>query len=144
MILYDYLDGRGVNVIKEWTITLGTRDRSKLNNRLDRLGDVKDPIGELPGLLFGPNIDGQKEIWKLRMGGSGSGNALRPLLCRGPFNKNVEITLLAGAVEKDGVLEPHGVAAISEQRRQDVAKDPKRRRTHERVIDARRDPKTGE
>jgi hypothetical protein len=144
MIVYDYLDGRGVNLIKEWTMTLGTRDRARLNNKLDRLGDVKDALQELPGLLFGPGIDGHREIWKLRIGGSGSGNALRPLLCKGPFNKRTEITLLAGAVEKDGTLEPHGVAATAEQRRQDILNNAGRRRTHERVINERRGTKAGD
>lgn len=133
MILYDYLDVRGDNVIKNWTTDLGIRDRAKLNNKLDRLENVSDPIRELPGLLFGPGIDGEQEIWKLKMGSSGSENALRPLLCKGPFDKGIEITLLSGAVEKDGVLKPNGVAATAEQRRQDVLRNPKQRRPHERV-----------
>lgn len=143
MFVYDYVDGRGADVMEEWAATLSTRDRAKLNNRIDRILDVKDPVQELPGLLFGPGIDGQKEIWKLRIGGSGSGNALRPLLCKGPFNKKTEMTLLAGAVEKDGVLEPHGIAATAEQRRQDTLKNDARRRLNERVNE-RRESKAGD
>src|SRR5712692_5928531 len=99
MKLYDYVDARGKNVILEWTRTLGPKEWAKIRNKLERLEEVDDP-SILPGLIKGP-IQGEKEIFKLQIGGSGSGRALRPMICRGPYKKNEELTLLAGAEERD-------------------------------------------
>jgi hypothetical protein len=133
MILYDYVDAREVNVMKQWAQGLQARDQGKLNNRLGMLEKVSDPITQLPGLLAGPGIDGESEIYKVQVGASGSEHALRPLACRGPFNKNLEITLLAGATERDGRLVPLNVAATAERCRQSVIADKRRRCAHERV-----------
>lgn len=133
MKLYNYLDARGVNVIKEWTLALGKRDLAALNSKLDVLARVVDPLRELPGLLFGPGIGGHQEIWKLKIGGSGSGNALRPLVCKGPSNKATEITLLAGATERDGDLRPEGIADTAEKHRKSIVNDKTRRCEHEPV-----------
>ena len=132
-MLYNYLDARGVNVIKQWASALGQRDLAALNSKLDTLAAVTDPLRELPGLLFGPGIGGHQEIWKLRIGGSGSGNALRPLLCKGPSDKAREITLLAGATERDGDLRPEGIADTADRRRKEIMNDKTRRCDHEPV-----------
>lgn len=122
-------------MIHQWVdeIRLSKRERSKLEQRFDRFGQITDPGRQLPGLLIGPGIDDEKEIYKLQVGRSGSENALRPLACRGPFDKNQEVTLLAGAVERDGALKPNGVAATAERHRQVVRGDRERRRPHESV-----------
>lgn len=136
MILYDYLDARGVNVIKEWLGDLPKKERGKLQQRFDRIEKVADPVRELPrlpGLLVGPGIDGEKEIYKFQVGKSKAEYALRPLACRGPFDKNTEVTLLAGAVEKNFDLKPDGIAATAERHRQAILADRKRRRLHEPV-----------
>lgn len=129
MRLYDYVDARGRNIIREWTDGLQARDRAKLRNKLKMLEKVADPA-LLPQLLAGPRIQGEPEIYKLQVGRSGSENALRPMLCRGPFDKNEELTLLVGATERDGKL-PKGVAKVAEQNRRDILADPNRRRPHE-------------
>jgi hypothetical protein len=131
--LYNYLDRRAINVVKEWTADFGKRDLAALNEKLDALQKVTDPLRELPGLIFGPGIGGHQEIWKLKIGGSGSGNALRPLLCKGPVDKGGELTLLAGATERDGNLKPEGIEDIAEKHRKDIVNDNTRRCDHEPI-----------
>ena len=130
MRLYDYVDTRGINQIAKWTKKLPLRDRAKLNNKLQLLEQAGPDL--LPGLLAGPNIQGQRHIYKLKIGSSGSGRALRPLLCRGPIDKEEELTLLIGAEERDGKLPKH-VAKAAEDRRQEILAKPERRRPHDWV-----------
>lgn len=64
MRLYDYVDARGKNIIREWSEQLQPRDRAKLRNKLKMLEQVTDPA-MLPRLLAGPGIEGEQEIYKL-------------------------------------------------------------------------------
>jgi hypothetical protein len=131
MRLYDYVDARGVNRIGVWTRTLPLRERAKLNNKLSLLEQAGPDL--LPGLLAGPNIQGQRHIYKLKIGSSGSGRALRPLACRGPIDNEEELTLLVGAEEHDGKL-PKNAARAAEERRQEILANPTQRRcSHEWV-----------
>lgn len=52
------------------------------------------------------------------------------MVCRGPFDKNAELTLLIGAIEKDRKL-PNGVAKAAERNRRAIVADAARRRPHE-------------
>lgn len=128
--IFDYVDRRGVNQIVTWSRELPKQDLARLNNKL-RLLERAEPES-LPKLLDGPGIQGEQEIFKLHLGGSGKGRAFRPLLCRGPGNKNDELTLLVGTEERDSKL-PRGIARIAEERRQEIIKDPRRRCRHEWV-----------
>jgi hypothetical protein len=135
--LYDYVDARGVNQIAAWTRSLEATERAKLAAKLLIL--EKLPVESLPQYLKGPRIQGEKEIYKLQIGASGSRLALRPLACRGPFDKDTEITLLVGAVERDNQLAA-GAGALAERRRKEIIADPKRRTTHERIERTDRQP----
>lgn len=137
MILYDHVDARGANTIKEWTLTFGPREWAAIRNKLAMLQRVDDP-SHLPGLWKGPGIQGQQEISKLWIGASGKGRALRPMVCRGPIDKKVEVTLLHGAEEKGGHL-PAGVAKKAEEHRRHIIADQKRRTPHEPVTGRRPD-----
>ena len=57
---------------------------------------------------------------------------LRPLLCRGPIDPEIEYTLLLGAIERGGKL-PTGAPQQAEDNRLTVVNDPSRRTSHERI-----------
>lgn len=123
--LFDYVNGRGENLILEWTKDLQKTDRAKLNAKLDALEALGDDL--LPEVLTGTGTAG---IFKLRVKGNVQ---LRPMLCRGPINVGEEYTLLIGAKEVGGKLTPRDADAIAGQRRDEVRGDPARRKSHERI-----------
>ena len=123
--LFDYLTDKGINDFKTWTEKLQKTQRAKLNVRLDML-EHKGP--ELfPQILTGTNTAG---IQKLRVPGK---IQLRPMLCKGPINVKTEFTLLIGAIEKQGKLQPKKADQIADDRKKDVSKDNTRRIKHERI-----------
>ena len=127
MILYDYVGRRGAATakktndeevkgeIRRWQDGLPTPQRAQLDEKLFTLEGTSD-LSLLPGLIAGP-IKHRPHIYKLRVGGK---VRLRPLLCRGPFDPDVELTFLASATERDNVLEPPGALDIAERRRTEV------------------------
>jgi hypothetical protein len=124
--LYDYVDDSGVNDFKAWSSRQEKKDLARLNSKLDML---RTEPSLPPQLLAGP-LDGVP-IYKLRINGR---VALRPMLCKGPVEKDEEFTLLFGAVEKDRKLVPGNAVSRAEDRRQKVIKNPRQRRCpHERV-----------
>ena len=70
-----------------------------------------------------------KGIWKLKIKGGGPVRQHRFMLCRGPVDKNSEVTLLVPAFEKDGKLEPADALEQALQRGEEVASNPHERRT---------------
>ena len=120
--LYDYVNNRGRNDFESWTKSLEKRDRARLSAKLRMLETAGPDLP--PQLLAGP-IKGH--IYKLRINGQ---VALRPLLCKGPINKDKEFTLLMGAIEKDQKLEPRDAPNEAEIRRQKIINDPMWRCDH--------------
>lgn len=126
MIIYDYLGRRGAAVakkirgeakgeIRKWRDGLPIPQRGQLDEKLNTLADTSD-LTLLPGLIAGP-IKYCPHIYKLQVGGK---VRLRPLLCRGPFNAEEELTLLVPATERDHVLDPPGVLDTAKRRREEV------------------------
>ena len=62
--LFDYVDSRGVNVIKEWMLGLEKAERARLNRKLDMLAQNGPDLS--PGLLAGTKL---RHIDKLRITG---------------------------------------------------------------------------
>ena len=126
LALYDYIDHRDANVIKEWAKKLGLdkRMRATLNQKLDMLALVGS---ELPTKLLSDTP--RRNIKKIRINGT---LALRPMLCKGPIANESEYTMLVGAIEKDRVFVPRDALQIADERRVEVATDPTRRCSHER------------
>lgn len=125
MRVYRYVDSRGIDHIEVWVTSLDSQSRAKFRNKTDMLR--RADADTLPGLVRGFNIQGQAHIGKLAIGSSGRGRALRPLICRGPIEVDVEITILIGAEEIGGDL-PKGIAQIAEARRLDIISNPSTRR----------------
>ena len=124
--LFDYVDAHGRNPFKEWSCNLEKRELAKLNRKLDLLQRHGNELP--PGLLSNTSL---AHILKIRINGE---VAIRPLLCRGPINMatDVEFTLLMGVYEKDRKLPPSALDA-AELIRQEIGKNPQRRKEHERV-----------
>ncbi len=83
-----------------------------------------------PGLIFGPIV---KEIYKLKIKGNKGMVQLRPMICRGPFgDKKADSTLLVGAIERGGRLDPAGAPREAQLNRETLLSDWTRRR-HDRL-----------
>lgn len=91
----DFLDGRGLNVVREWIITLSPAAQAKIDTilLLLRVQKVWPP-------QYVSALRGYSGIYELRAGSSGV--QYRPLGCHGPGRK--EFTILIGTVEKGGKL----------------------------------------
>lgn len=125
-LLYDYLSGRGFNEIEAWTEALQTRERAKLNQRLDMLEHKGEEL--FPQILCGTKVAG---VMKLRVHGPVQ---LRPLLCRGPAVGEKAYTLLIGAKEVGSKYSPRNAESTAASRKSEVANDlANRRANHERV-----------
>ena len=129
--LFDYVNSKKENEIKEWTRNLEKRQIGQLNSKLDRLKDHGKDL--LPNLLTPTKLTPILEI-------AIKGNvALRPLLCEGPTKDsnghyNKEFTILFGAIEKDRKYKPKGALERAKKYRDEVIKDPKNKRClHERI-----------
>ena len=123
--LFDYLGQSGTNEIREWTKNLQKPEIAKLNIKLDML--EHKGLDLLPNILTGSPTAG---ILKLRVKGN---KQLRPMLCRGPFDKGKEFTLLIGAIEKNFKFVPSKADEIANDRKETIIKYPNRRCEHERV-----------
>jgi hypothetical protein len=127
MKLWNFKDEKGGNVITEWGRQQTTRDQAKLDQKFDRLMQIDFVLAHGTKLLVGP-IEKQKHIYKMKITGDVQ---LRPMLCRGPADKDNEYTLLVGAIEKGSKLIPG--AGQAEKRRMVLLNDPKRRCVHVRI-----------
>lgn len=124
--LFDFLNDHGKNEFKEWCSSLQKDQKGKLNNRLDQLALHGDTL--MPEILAGTDVAG---ILKLRIRGNVQ---LRPMLTKGPISVTGEYTLLLGAKEIGGILEPKKAPEIADKNKAQIIKDPKNRRAkHERI-----------
>ena len=121
--LWDFVDGRGRNEMVEWVKRdrLTVRDRAALNQKRKRLSQMDFLLAKSTKLLAGPI---HKHVYKLVIH---AGVMLRPMLCRGPIQNDIEYTFLLGAVETGGKL-PSGAKEKAEQNRLLVLDDHTNRR----------------
>lgn len=123
--LFDYLDAKGFNQIKIWTAGLQKKEKAKFNARTDMLQKMGDEL--MPDPLSDTKAPGVK---KLKIHGKVQ---LRPMLCKGPIDIDIEYTFLLGAIEKDSKLEPKDADKKAAVIKKTVQQNPTRRRAHERV-----------
>ncbi|MGD0011501.1 MAG: hypothetical protein ABSE93_23550 [Terriglobia bacterium] len=127
--IHEFIDERGDRVLATWF----RRERVQKKARIlfDQKVDLLVEYGpELPSELLAGPVD--THIYKLKV--RAQGTQLRPHLCKGPINNQMEYTFLCGAIERDGVLDPLDVADRAEQNRQLVIADPSRRLPYERFV----------
>src|SRR5713226_2783903 len=93
--VYEFIDRRGAGVIEVWLKKdrIQNRDIAQLHEKTRRLEQLGYDLAIKTKLLAGPIC---KDIYKLVVKGS---VMLRPMLCRGPFDNNIEFTFLFGCCE---------------------------------------------
>lgn len=113
--LFDYLDSRGRNVMQGWALNLSEEQRGRLDLKIDVLKRVKIEEDPPPKLLTPTSgRPRQRHILEIPMKGK---VALRPMLCRGPFDMRSEFTFLFGAVERDRIYVPFDAPQQAENNR---------------------------
>ena len=135
MIVYDYVgkeskedDPPPKGAVRVWRDRLAVAQRAQLDQKLTMLSGAA--VDLLPGLIAGPlSIKGKKyaHVYKLQIGGK---VRLRPLLCKGPADPNRELTLLVGAFERGGELDPISAPQTAVERRQEVIDNVKLRKPY--------------
>jgi hypothetical protein len=125
--LFDYKDSNGINVMQFWAngMSMQKRDRGRLDSKIDLLERAGDTLP--PKLLH--SIRRHKTIMHLVVNGE---VALRPMLCRGPFNMQKEFTFLFGTAERDRKFAQRDAPERAERNRQDLISNPQNRCKHER------------
>ena len=121
-VFRDYVSERGVNEIEAWQDSLPDKAAAKVEMILAHLKGVKRLTRPYAGTRA--NFP---HIFELVV--TSGGQEFRPLFCYGPGSQDV--TLLIGAEEKDGKLEPHAAEQIAESRRKIILADSKRTTPHE-------------
>lgn len=117
--IYEWVDGRGRGVISDWK--LDPTVRSRLDQKIDAMRmSGMDLLGSSGAPPFG------RGLYKLRVRGK---NALRPVFCKGPIQRDSEFTFLVAADEKDGKLHPPKKHAqrIARNRLESIERDHHRR-----------------
>jgi hypothetical protein len=114
--LFDFLNSHGQNVMQVWAMGLSEKERGRLDAKIDLLEIAG---GSLPPKLLTPTSGKprQRNIMELAIKGQ---VALRPLLCRGPFNVQNEFTFLFGAIERDRKYVPRDAPQRAETNRLDL------------------------
>src|SRR5487761_476695 len=99
-VILDFIEWDGANPIHDWLHDrrMPVRARAKIQSRLQFVRRLRELVRPYVGRLEG-ECDGLLEI-RVEAGGV----AYRPIAYRGPGSR--DITLLAGATERDGVLRP--------------------------------------
>lgn len=125
--LLDYLDSRGRNVMQAWADRLGLNQkmRGRLDAKIDMLASIGDGLS--PELL-----QNTKSKHIMEMAVNSRQLALRPMLCRGPFDMQGEFTFLFGAIEKNRKYIPSDAPARANANRDDLLVNPGKRCEHER------------
>ena len=91
----DFLNGRGLNVVREWIVTLPPAAQAKIDTIILLL-----QVQKVWPPQYVSALQGYSGIYELRAGSCGV--QYRPLGCHGPRRK--EFTILIGTVEKGGKL----------------------------------------
>ena len=121
---WEWLDGRNQRPFSAWRLALPTVERARLDDKMRAV----QVFGIEAPCLKGP-ISGYRHLYKIRV--QGPTQALRPILCRGPFDMDGEFTMLIGAREIQRNWDPPGALGDAEARRLEVASDPSRRVRYE-------------
>jgi hypothetical protein len=117
---FDFVDTRGVNLIREWLDNLPVKARAKINARILFMRAI--PVWPEQ---YASALTGWPELIELRV--VSAGNQYRPLGFYGPRRR--EFTIVYGAIEK-GKL-PKRVLETADEHRKIVLADTGRARKHE-------------
>jgi len=116
---YDFLDGRGVNLIRQWLDVLPRKACAKINTRILFMRAI--PVWPEQ---YVSSIKGWPDLVELRV--VSAGTQYRPL---GFYSPNRQFTLVLGAIEK-GKL-PSRILENADENRKIVLADPSRTCEHQ-------------
>src|SRR5258706_699374 len=116
-LFWEYLNRRGDREFSAWRLGLPTRERATLDEKMRAI----QAMGAVVQCLKGP-LSGYRHLYKIRV--QGPNMALRPLLCKGPINKDDEFTMLKPMTEVGGSDQPPGAKNDAESRRLEIVRDP--------------------
>jgi hypothetical protein len=136
VVLWTFVPPNGRDALAEWAhhVRLPIRERTLVDQKLHVLRSMPFEIVRNTKLLAGPIAP---HIYKLRVNAS---LAVRIMLCRGPMPNEVCYTLLVGAIERGGKLDPHDAPARAcDCRAQVLSAAAQRRKAYEGL----RRPTTG-
>lgn len=117
----DFLDGRGLNVIRVWVGSLPPAAQAKIDTIIMLL-----QVQKIWPPQYVSALRGYAGIYELRAGSSGV--QYRPLGCYGPGRK--EFTILIGTVEKGGKL-PKDDCKTAVERKKIILRDSGRTCEHD-------------
>jgi hypothetical protein len=127
----DYVDVHGVNRIAEWLKSLPLGARVEFDSLLITLKPVRildrPQVGKL-GRKHGEDCKGLYEF-VVKFGNV----QYRPIFFYGPDSARRQITILAGAKERDGKFEPRGICKIALNRMNEVKANIRQVVNHVRV-----------
>ena len=125
LVLWTFVSMTGRDVLGEWasSIRMPKATRAKLDQALDRLGQL--PFEKAIHTHLLAPVARERHIYKLRVNGH---VAVRIMLCRGPLRAEDAYTLLVGAVERDGRLDPPDAPRKAANRLEEVLRHPSERR----------------
>jgi len=131
-VIYDFVSKSLINEISHWAdkSSLSVRDRAAFDQRLFLLGSIDRELALDTKLLNGP-LRKAGNLYKMKITAD---KQLQPHLCTGPSNHSFEYTLLSGAIERDGKLNPSNVQDQSCARRELVKEHPNERREHHKTL----------
>lgn len=128
--IYAFVTHRGENVIREW-LKAEKVPKSQIAIFQAKIDAYESGGPDLnPGLIHGPVA---KNIYKMKIKGHKGHVQLRPMVCYGPFDVDLDVTMLCGAIEKDFQLHPSNCKEKAQENRDALIADRNRRR-HERLI----------
>lgn len=118
---YDFVDGRGNNLIRQWLTSIPSKAAAKIDTRILFMRDIPIWPEQYVSALVG-----WPELIELRV--VCDGNQYRVLAFYGPGGQR-EVTLVLGAIEKGRL--PRRVLEAADENRKIVLTDRRRIREHE-------------
>src|SRR5690349_13629438 len=107
--IYEYIDERGTGAVESWI------RRDRLQRQAVALLDQKLMLLASAGPELPPGLLAHLGGGFLKLKVRAVGVQLRPILCEGPITNDTEFTILIGAVERDGKLQPNDARERAEK-----------------------------
>jgi hypothetical protein len=118
VLIYDYVDTDGVNIIKPWLDQLGPMAKAKVNTRLNTLEQMSRTEWAMP---LTEVLKGDKDgLIAIRI--KFQGIEYRLLGYDGPFRS--EFTILAYCLERNNKYIPLDIGRVANERRRTIGTNP--------------------
>lgn len=127
VVIYDYVDDAGDNFISAWMSGIGARARAAINTKLEHIL-AQTPQLEWHKTKVAAKRKGEADLWEVKV--FSDNIQWRPLGFFGP--EEGTFTILVGAIERNGRLDPLTAPATAQERKAYVRRNP---RSHRRIHD---------